>query len=259
MKLALGIQYDGSNYHGWQTQPEVKTVQKCLEKALKKIADHPVRIHCAGRTDTGVHGIGQVVHFETNANRDDSSWLFGTNANLPSDISVQWVKKVDEEFHARFSAERRVYQYYILNQPARPALLNNKVVWEPRSLSLDHMQKAAKCLIGTHDFSAYRSLTCQANSPVRTIYMLDLKKQGSIIKLNIEANAFLHHMVRNISGVLMKIGMERADPDWAKEVLDGRDRTLGGVTAPPEGLYLMKVYYPEHFNIPSPDIINIGF
>ncbi len=251
MKLALGIEYDGSNYHGWQTQSDVETVQDCLEKALGKIADHTVRVHCAGRTDTRVHGLGQVVHFETYANRDISSWLFGTNANLPDDVSVQWVKEVDEEFHARFSAERRIYQYFIFNQPARSALLNNKVVWEPRSLSLEHMQKAAAFLVGTHDFSAYRSLTCQANTPVRTIHNLTVKRKAALIKIEIDANAFLHHMVRNISGVLMTVGMGRADPDWAREVLQGRDRTLGGITAPPEGLYLLKVIYPSHFNLPS--------
>lgn len=255
MILAFGIEYDGSAYHGWQSQPDVATVQDCLEKALAIVADSSVRVHCAGRTDTGVHGLGQVVHIETTVNRKLSSWLFGVNANLPPDISVRWVKEVNDDFHARFSATRRIYQYFILNQPARSAFLNNKIVWERRPLSLELMQKAASFLIGTHDFSAYRSLTCQANSPVRTVHNLKLERIGTIIKIEIEANAFLHHMVRNIAGVLMEIGMKRADPEWAQEVLEGKDRTLGGVTAPPEGLYLMKVFYPEHFDLPTVDLI----
>lgn len=255
MKLAFGIEYDGGAYHGWQSQDGVPTVQDSLEKALSKIADHPIRVHCAGRTDTGVHGLGQVVHIETDVARKDSSWLFGTNANLPTDISVKWVKAVTEEFHARFSATRRVYRYYILNRQARSAFLNKKVVWERRPLSLEKMQQAADFLIGTHDFSAYRSLACQAHSPVRTVYRLTLEQQGPIITLEIEANAFLHHMVRNIAGVLLEAGMERAQPEWAHEVLVGKDRRLGGVTAPPEGLYLIKVFYPDVFDLPSQDLI----
>ena len=245
MKLAFGIEYDGSAYHGWQAQAGVKTVQACLEKALSIIADHPVKVICAGRTDTGVHGFGQVIHIETSVNRKESSWLFGTNSNLPADISVQWVKEVDDDFHARFSAIRRVYEYHILNQQARSALLNKKVVWERRPLSLELMKEAASFLKGTHDFSAYRSLACQANSPVRTIHKLEILQRESVISLEIEANAFLHHMVRNIVGVLMEIGMERKKPEWAREVLESKDRTKGGVTAPPEGLYLMKVFYPD--------------
>ncbi len=255
MKLAFGIEYDGSNYHGWQSQDDVATVQGVLEKAISQIADQPVRVYCAGRTDTGVHGLGQVVHIETDVIRKDSAWLFGVNANLPNDISVKWIKQVQEDFHARFSATRRVYQYYILNRQARSAFLSKKVVWERRPLSLEKMKQAASFLIGTHDFSAYRSQACQAHSPIRTIYRLELRKQGPIITLEIEANAFLHHMVRNISGVLMEVGMERAKPEWARDVLECRDRRLGGVTAPPDGLYLVKVFYPEIFDLPRTESI----
>lgn len=256
VKLAFGIEYDGSAYHGWQTQDDVITVQGELEKAISKIADSDIRVHCAGRTDTGVHGLGQVVHIETDAIRKDSEWLFGTNANLPDDISVKWVHSVNEDFHARFSATRRVYRYYILNRQARSAFLSKRIVWERRPLSIERMEQAASFLIGSHDFSAYRSLACQAHSPVRTIHRLELSKQGPLITLEIEANAFLHHMVRNIAGVLMEVGMERAKPEWAKEVLDGKDRRLGGVTAPPDGLYLVKVFYPKVFDLPSTDLIS---
>jgi len=256
MKLAFGIEYDGSAYHGWQSQKHAPSVQASLEKALSIIADHDVRVHCAGRTDAGVHGKGQVVHIETDVIRKESSWLFGANANLPPDICVLWVKEVEDDFHARFSATRRVYQYLILNRQSRSALLNNRIVWERRSLSLIPMKEAAAYLVGTHNFSAYRTLTCQAKSPVRSIHRLALKQHGPIISLEIEANAFLHHMVRNIAGVLMEVGMERAKPEWAKEVLDGQDRTKGGITAPPHGLYLMKVYYPEKFELPERDLVS---
>jgi len=251
VKLAFGIEYEGSAYHGWQSQKGVPTIQETLEEALTKIADQPIRVHCAGRTDTGVHGLGQVIHIETDAIRKESSWLFGSNTHLPSDISVKWVKQVSDDFHARFSATRRTYRYYILNQQARSAILRNKIVWERRPLSLKPMKKAASYLTGTHDFSAYRSLECQAHSPVRTVYRLEINQHGPVIMLEIEANAFLHHMVRNIAGVLMAAGMKRATPEWALEVLEGKDRRLGGVTAPPEGLYLMKVDYPESFKLPS--------
>lgn len=253
MKIAFGIEYDGSGYCGWQTQDGVPTVQETLESALSKVADQFIRVYCAGRTDTGVHAKGQVVHIETDANRKDRSWIFGTNANLPRDINVQWIKLVDDDFHGRFSAERRVYRYHILNQTSRSALLNNRVVWECRALSLSSMHEASAFLVGEHDFSAYRSLSCQAKNPVRTIHRLELKQRQSIITIEIEANAFLHHMVRNIAGVLMDIGMGKHDPQWAKEVLDSRDRTVGGITAPPEGLYLMRVHYPIRFNLPQPD------
>jgi tRNA pseudouridine38-40 synthase len=253
VKIAFGIEYDGSAYCGWQTQIGVSTVQACLEHALSCVANEPVKVFCAGRTDTGVHATGQVIHIETDVIRDDKSWIFGVNSNLPKDISVKWIKHVDDDFHGRFSAVRRTYHYYILNQPSRSALLNNKVVWERRPLVLQAMREAAGFLIGEHDFSAYRSLACQAHSPVRTVYRLELEQEQSLITVKIEANAFLHHMVRNIAGVLMTIGMDKYKPLWAREVLKSRDRTAGGVTAPPQGLYLMSVQYPERFELPQPE------
>ena len=256
MKLAFGIEYDGSAYHGWQSQTGVATVQDCVESALSTIVDHPIRVHCAGRTDAGVHGLGQVVHMETPVVRKESSWIFGTNSNLPSDISIQWVKEVEDDFHARFSATRRIYQYHILNQATRSAFMSKKIVWERRPLSLERMKKAASFLVGKHDFSAYRSLACQAKNPVRTVHRLEVNQHGPIITIEIDANAFLHHMVRNIAGVLMEVGMDRAEPVWAKEVLEEKDRAQGGVTAPPEGLYLMKVFYPDRFNLPKADLVS---
>jgi len=254
VKIAFGIEYDGSHYHGWQCQKGVPTVQEYVETAISTVADQNVEVYCAGRTDTGVHALGQVIHIETNAVRKEASWLFGTNSNLPPDICVQWVKQVDNDFHARFSATSRVYRYFILNRNARSAILNSRTVWERRPLVLASMQEAAQYLIGTYDFSAYRSLECQAKNPVRTVSRLEITQRGSIIMIEIEANAFLHHMVRNIAGVLMEIGMGRAKPAWANEVLQGKDRRLGGVTAPPEGLYLIRVSYPEKFNLPQPEL-----
>ncbi len=254
-RIALGVEYDGFAYCGWQTQKGVPTVQDTLEKALSKIANEMIQVQCAGRTDTGVHGLAQVVHFDTAASRDDFSWILGTNSNLPDDISVQWAQPVSEDFHARFSAIRRTYRYHILNQRSPSAVLANKVVWEPRPLEVQSMQIAAQALIGKHDFSAYRSLACQSKSPIRTIYRLEISQQGPLITIEIEANAFLHHMVRNIAGVLMAIGMQREDTRWAAEVLATRDRRLGGITARPEGLFLIRVDYPDAFAIPNRSVI----
>ncbi|MDH5570446.1 MAG: tRNA pseudouridine(38-40) synthase TruA [Gammaproteobacteria bacterium] len=251
MRIALGIEYDGSPYCGWQIQDGSVTVQGFLEKALSKVANHPVRVICAGRTDTGVHGIGQVVHFDTTADRSEYSWIRGTNANLPDTISVTWAKPVSEEFHARFAARRRHYRYVIYNRPIRPGYLSKFVVWEYRPLNEERMAVAAKYLLGEHDFSSYRALGCQAKSPVRTIYKLSVTRKGQFVFLDLEANAFLHHMVRNIAGVLMSIGAGEKEPGWAKEVLQYKDRTLGGVTALPGGLYFMRIDYDRKFDLPQ--------
>lgn len=249
-RIALGIEYDGSHYCGWQYQDHSPSVQEKVEQALSKVAAHPVRVSCAGRTDTGVHALGQVVHFDTEAERELHAWVLGGNANLPEDISVLWAKAVPMDFHARFSAMRRRYRYVIFNRPVRPAILSGRVSWEYRPLQLQAMQAAAKYLVGEHDFSSYRALACQAKSPQRILYHLDVSRQGDLLFLDLEANGFLHHMVRNIAGVLMKIGAGEAAPDWAREVLELRDRTQGGVTASPHGLYFVTAYYPEHFSIP---------
>ncbi|HEC17199.1 MAG TPA: tRNA pseudouridine(38-40) synthase TruA [Sedimenticola sp.] len=252
LRIALGVEYDGAHFHGWQIQPGVRTVQEELEKALSRVADRPVRVQCAGRTDTGVHGVGQVAHFDTEARRSPRSWVLGANANLPFDINLTWAQPVDGSFHARFSATSRDYRYIILNRMTRSSLWRNHAVWTHRPLDEDRMRQAAQLLVGTHDFSSYRALGCQAKSPVRTITRLDVSRQGDRVIIDVSANAFLHHMVRNIAGVLMAIGRGDEPVTWSREVLERRDRTQGGVTAPPEGLYLMRVGYPDQFRIPEP-------
>ena len=222
-----------------------------MEQAFSKVADHDVRVICAGRTDTGVHGIGQVIHFDTKAERSDYSWLRGSNTNLPASVSVQWVKPVSDDFHARFTATQRAYRYVICNRPERSAVFNGLVTWNHVALDLKRMQEAANFLLGEHDFSSFRASGCQAKSPVRTIHKLELTQQDEFIVFDIEANAFLHHMVRNIAGVLMAIGSGEREVDWAKEVLEHQDRKLGGITASPSGLYLTRVCYPEEFQIPQ--------
>jgi len=252
MRIALGVEYDGSRFHGWQAQEEgVRTVQTSLEQALAKVANHPVRVVCAGRTDTGVHGLGQVVHFDTDAQRTSRNWVLGCNVNLPDDVSVTWAKEVDEDFSARFSAISRKYRYFILNRTARSAPLAGRVTWIHRPLNADLMHQAAQALVGEHDFSSYRALGCQAKSPIRTLHSISVERRNEFIVMTVHANAFLHHMVRNIAGVLMAIGREDQPADWAKTVLELRDRTLGGVTSPPEGLYFEQVEYPAEYDLPA--------
>ncbi len=250
MRIALGVEYEGTQFAGWEVQPRQRTAQDCLEQALSRVADGPVRTVCAGRTDSGVHARGQVVHFDTTARRDMRSWVFGANANLPRDMSVLWAVPVDAEFHARFSARRRWYRYVIFNRPVRPAIGRRCVTWECRPLDAERMQEAAQHLVGQHDFSSYRALACQARSPVRTVHELRVAREDAWVGIDVSANAFLHHMVRNIAGVLMAVGMGKHPPDWAREILEARDRTRGGVTAPPDGLYLMGVEYPPGFGLP---------
>ena len=253
MRVALGIEYDGSAFHGWQAQKDgVRTVQTALEAALAKVANHPLRVVCAGRTDTGVHGLGQVVHFDTEAQRSERNWILGCNVNLPDDVSVTWARPVSEDFSARFSALSRRYRYFILNRTSRSAVLAGRVTWTHRPLDADRMQEAARALVGEHDFSSYRALGCQAKSPIRTLHQLKVERHGEFVVLSLHANAFLHHMVRNIAGVLMAIGRGDQSVAWAAEVLALRDRTLGGVTAPPDGLYFESVEYPAEFAIPQP-------
>ena len=251
MRIALGIEYDGSGFNGWQAQqPGVRTVQCAVEQALSSVAAHPVKVICAGRTDTGVHATCQVVHFDSDAPRSPRAWTLGCNTLLPPDVSVRWAQPVAETFHARFSATARQYRYVILNQPTRPALLRNRVSWQMRPLDVARMNAAAAHLIGEHDFTAYRALQCQSKSPVRVMRQLTVTRHGDYLNIDLQANAFLHHMVRNIAGVLMTIGYGEREPDWAREVLEGRDRRLGGVTAPPQGLYLAAVEYPAEFAVP---------
>ncbi|MCW8889734.1 MAG: tRNA pseudouridine(38-40) synthase TruA [Sedimenticola sp.] len=256
MRLAMGVEYDGSAYHGWQLQKSgVRSVQQSIEQALGKVANHPVRVFCAGRTDTGVHGEGQVIHFDTPAIRKPRGWVLGANVNLPDDVNINWVCEVSDDFHARFSAASRSYRYVILNRPTRSAIWRDRAVWMHHPLDERLMQLGAEHLIGTHDFSSYRAIGCQAKSPVRTITQLQVHREGDRVIITISANAFLHHMVRNIAGVLMAIGRGEQSVDWSREVLDYRDRTLGGVTAPPQGLYLTDVGYPAHFQLPKEALI----
>jgi tRNA pseudouridine38-40 synthase len=251
MRVALGIEYDGSAYHGWQRQGhEPATVQEVLEAALSKVANHPVTVICCGRTDAGVHGVGQVVHFDTTAERDSRAWIHGANAALPGSVAVRWAQAVTTDFHARFSAYSRRYCYVIYNHPVRPALGIKHMTWQYRPLDVEVMREGARALLGTHDFTSFRALGCQAKSPVKTLHELELEQRGPLILLTVRANAFLHHMVRNIAGVLMAVGTGKQPVAWVEQVLAARDRAQGGVTAPPYGLYFMEALYPEAFEIP---------
>lgn len=250
--MALGVEYKGARYRGWQRQEAgTPSVQEALERALAKVADAPVSVVCAGRTDACVHGSGQVVHFDTEAQRPLRAWVMGTNANLPPDISVTWAQPMPPEFHARFSAVARRYRYVIYSDPVRPAHSAEEVTWNHRPLDVVRMREAAQALVGTHDFTSFRAVQCQAKSPIKTLHHLKVIEHGRFIVLDIRANAFLHHMVRNIAGVLMAIGAGEREPSWAAEVLAARDRRQGGVTAYPYGLYLVRVEYPDSFELPS--------
>lgn len=260
MRVALGVQYDGASFRGWQAQqPGVRTVQSTLEQALSKVADHPIRVVCAGRTDAGVHGVAQVVHFDTVAVRSTRAWVLGGNALLPLDMSLAWACAMPDDFHARFSALARRYRYLILNQPQRSALWSRRATWCYRPLDATRMHRAGQALVGQHDFSAFRAAECQAKHPFREIYELTVQRYGDGIVLEVEANAFLHHMVRNIAGVLLSIGAGDQPVEWAQEVLERRDRTQAGVTAPADGLYLLAVRYPEQFGLPEAMTNHWGF
>lgn len=254
MRIAMGIEYDGSAFCGWQIQDgDYATVQGKLEKALSQIANEPItQTQVAGRTDTGVHATEQVIHFDTHASRAMRSWVLGTNRYIPDKtISILWAHAVGDDFHARFSAQRRQYRYIILSRDIRPSFLNNYVSWDPRKLELSRMQAAARYLVGEHDFNAYRTVKCQAKSAVKTVHFINVSQKGEYYYIDIQANAFLHHMVRNIAGVLMTIGTGEAEPEWALEVLQSKDRRKAGVTAPPGGLYLTSVSYDQRFMLPQ--------
>ncbi len=251
MRIALGIEYDGTSYNGWQRQKSGLGVQQRLEEALSLVADESIEVTCAGRTDTGVHASGQVVHFDTVAERSDRGWLLGANSNLPDDISVSWVHRVDDEFHARFSATGRSYRYRILNRLQRSALHRRRAWWVHQPLDETRMNEAAQRLVGEHDFSAFRAAGCQAGSAMREITHIDVTRDCDWVTLRVSANAFLMHMVRNITGTLAAIGRGEAAVEWVTEVLESRDRKLGGVTAPPHGLTLVAVEYPPEYGIPS--------
>lgn len=251
-RIALGVEYKGSRYSGWQRQASgVLTVQETLEKALSKVAAGPVSLLCAGRTDAGVHACGQVVHFDTQAERSLKAWVMGANINLPHDISVSWAKVMPAHFHARFKAIARRYRYVIYNDPIRPAHLGEEITWNHRPLDAERMAQAAQFLVGTHDFSAFRAGQCQAKSPIKKMHHLRVTRHGQMIVIDVRANAFLHHMVRNLAGVLMTIGTGERPIEWAREVLESRVRRTGGVTAHPYGLYLVQVEYHNEFELPQ--------
>ena len=246
MKVALGVEYFGKNFHGWQVQKSgLRTVQSVVESALAKVANHPVRVFCSGRTDSGVHAVEQVIHFETDTIRTDRAWLFGGNVNLPSDVNFKWVKFVSDDFHARFSAIARSYKYKIHHHPVRSSLKADYYLWEPRPLNVKDMKAAADMLIGEHDFSCFRGSLCQAKSPIKTVEYIQIDSIEDELILNIKANAFLHHMVRNIVGTLLKIGRGEKTVEWMSQVLISKDRKKAGPTAEPQGLYFMKAYYKE--------------
>lgn len=250
MRIAIGISYDGTGFEGWQTQPSRRTVQDRLEAALSKVAAAPVRLTAAGRTDTGVHALAQVAHFDVEAQRTDHAWVRGTNANLPEGIAVQWARVVDESFSARYSATGRRYIYFLHNHSVRPALFARQVGWFHLPLNVAAMQRAAQTLLGEHDFSAFRSSECQAKHPVRVIERAQVSALGTLLKFEFSANGFLHHMVRNIVGSLVYVGKGAHPPEWIGELLAARDRTLAAPTFSPNGLYLAGVRYPLQWDLP---------
>ncbi len=251
MRIALNVEYDGSQYHGWQSQTGLYTIQSVLERAISSVANETISVVCAGRTDTGVHAINQIVHFETDKERTPRAWTHGANANLPKDVCVRWAHVVDENFHARYSAVARQYRYIICNTPIRPAVLRSNLTWHYRTLDHQSMHEAAQCLIGENDFTSFRSVECQSNTPMRCINHINVSRMGDYVFIDIEANAFLHHMVRNIAGVLMAVGSGKKDMFWVAEVLEAKDRRQGAETAPSYGLYLAKVIYPDEFDFPE--------
>jgi tRNA pseudouridine38-40 synthase len=251
LRIALGIAYDGSGFTGWQTQPDGRAVQDCVELALAGIADHPVATVCAGRTDAGVHALQQVVHFDTPADRPLEAWVRGTNARLPEAVAVQWARGVPEDFHARFGARSRSYRYLIRRSRTRHPLWHDRAGWVFRPISIEAMREAAALLVGEHDFSAFRSSQCQAASPVRRLERLDVEARGEFIELRLTANAFLHHMVRNIVATLVYVGDGRREPKWVASVLAARERALAAPTFPAAGLYLTGVQYDPALGVPT--------
>jgi len=250
MRIALKIEYDGSRYAGWQYQIHSPSVQAVIEAAVGKIADHPVRVIAAGRTDSGVHAWEQIVHFDTLAERPERAWVQGANTHLPDDVRILWARPMPSDFHARTQAIARWYRYRILNRQVASALLRDQATWHHRPLDAERMRIATPHLLGERDFSSFRGPYCQSKSPFRRVYLLEVQRQGEEIAIDIIANAFLHNMVRNIAGVLMAIGSGKHEPDWAATVLAARDRSAAGVTAPPSGLYFAGIWYPDKFGLP---------
>jgi len=251
MRYALGIEYDGAEFNGWQRQSHAPSVQQSVEKALGVVANHPVTVICAGRTDTGVHARGQVVHFDSPSERSERQWILGINSNLPDAVRVLWIRSVDDSFHARFGAFSRSYQYSILNRWVRPAIGVSYYGWCREALDVSRMDSAAQVLVGKHDFSAFRSAGCSAQHATREVTAINVNRQGQFVTIDITANAFLYHMVRNIVGSLIAVGLGEKSVEWFAEVFQGRDRKLAGVTAESQGLCFMSVRYDSKYNLPQ--------
>ncbi len=251
MRIALGIEYSGESYCGWQSQKNSPSVQQTVEIVLSKIANQPIKLFCAGRTDTGVHATFQVAHFDITVDRPMSAWLRGANNTLPQDVSIIWAQQVNEDFHARFSAVSRRYRYIIQNSEHPPAILANKVSWYRRRLNAESMHLGAQYLLGKQDFKSFQASSCQANTSIRTIGSAQVKQHNQLIFIDIEANAFLHHMIRNIVGALLKVGDGCEQPHYIEKIIAFKDRTKAPDTAKPHGLYLVGVGYPEEFHIPK--------
>ncbi len=251
-RIALGVSYTGTTFHGWQFQNEaLATVQADIQRALSQVANHPVTVTCAGRTDAGVHATNQVLHFDSDSDRSLKAWIHGANANLSPDIAVNWARQVAESFDARHSATGRRYLYLVFNHKVRSGLLADLVTRDHRPLNADRMHQSAQALTGELDFSSFRAAHCQSRSPMRNVRHLRVFRSGELVVLDIAANAFLHHMVRNIAGVLLDVGAGIKSVDWPEDLLNRRDRTQGGVTAPPNGLFLVQVDYPDYPEIPA--------
>lgn len=251
MRIALGLEYDGAVFCGWQSQPQRCAVQDAVEAALTAIADAPIRIHVAGRTDRGVHATAQVAHFDTVAVRPDSAWVRGVNARLPGAVRVRWATRVDDTFHARFSACARHYRYLLYNSPVAPAIGRDKLGWFHAPLAVEPMREAAAYLVGEHDFSAFRAAECQSRTPCKEVTRLTIERRSAMLIFNFSANAFLQHMVRNIVGALVYVGCQRHEPGWLKTLLESRDRRLAAPTFAASGLYLVGVTYPTAFALPQ--------
>lgn len=250
-RIALGVEYDGGAFSGWQAQTHANGIQSVVETALAFVANHPVAVTCAGRTDAGVHAVMQVVHFDTGARRSERGWVMGANTNLPDDVSVLWAREVRADFHARYAALARSYRYVILNRTPRPSLLRGRVCWVREPLDAERMHQAAQCLVGEHDFSSFRAAECQSSTPIRCLHRIQVTRRHEYVVIDVTANAFLHHMVRNIAGVLLAVGRGQQEPAWPAAVLQARDRCHEGMTAPAAGLYLFGVTYPALFSVPS--------
>jgi tRNA pseudouridine38-40 synthase len=251
MRYAMGLEYDGSRFLGWQIQRQEPTVQACVERAAARVANEAIRVTCCGRTDTGVHALCQVAHFDTAARRPERAWILGLNSHLPDGASVLWIRAVDDAFHARFSAFARTYRYLVLNRWIRPALDARRMAWCRHPLDAARMNEAAQSLRGEHDFTSFRARACQARHAVREIQDISVRRAGEVVSLEVTANGFLYHMVRNIAGSLLRVGLGENEPRWIGELLTRRDRSQAAPTAAPEGLYFVRARFPDRYGLPA--------